>query len=352
MSAAPVRFLVGSYNRPGPYFHATGEGLAEYRLDPATGEIRRVARIDGADNTTYLAAVPGGFVAACDFYLDAGRVAAFQSSADGDWMRGLQREAGGGAVCHVAFDPVSHLVFVTAYLDGITVHRFDPASGIAPHHQTVAYPGSGPRVDRQERSHPHQAVACDGFLWVPDLGCDRIWRHAITRDPAGAGIGPAEGIVMEPGSGPRHLACHAHHPRLYLLGELDARLRTHERSPEGLRPLSVLDTLPPGCGTEAAGAAVHLHPGGRALYVSNRNCDTLTAFALDERGDPVRAACFFSGGRTPRDFAFSPCGGWLVCAHQDSHSLAAFRVDPGTGLPDGFSGPPHACGSPACVLFP
>ena len=66
MNAASVRFLVGSYNRPGPYFQATGEGLAEYRLDPASGEIRRVTRIEGADNTTYLVAVPGGIVAAFD----------------------------------------------------------------------------------------------------------------------------------------------------------------------------------------------------------------------------------------------------------------------------------------------
>ncbi len=352
MNAASVRFLVGSYNRPGPYFQATGEGLAEYRLDPASGEIRRVTRIEGADNTTYLVAVPGGIVAAFDHYLAAGRVGSFQSSANGGWVRGPSQQAGTGAVCHVGFDPASNLVFVTAYLDGVTVHRFDLTSGLAPYHQTVAYTGSGPRADRQEGSHPHQAVACDGFLWVPDLGCDRIWRHSITNDPAGAGLGPATGFEVEPGSGPRHLVCHPQHPRLYLLGELDARLRTYERSPAGLRLHSVLDTLPAGCGTEPAGAAVHLHPGGRALYVSNRNSDTLTACALDGRGDPVRAACFSSGGRTPRDFAFSSCGGWLVCANQDSHSLVAFRVDPGNGLPDGFSGPPHECGSPACVLFP
>ena len=350
MSAAPIRFLAGSYNRPGPYFHATGEGLAAYRLDPANGVIQHVARIEGADNATYLAGAPGGVLAVCDQYLEPGGAVMF-AGLDG-WRPGPWRDAKSGAVCHVAFDPVSRLVFVTAYLGGITVHRLDPVSGLAPYHQAVDYADSGPRADRQERSHPHQAVVCDGVLWVPDLGCDRIWRHSIILDPAGTGLGPATGIEVEPGSGPRHLACHPDHPRLYLLGELDARLRTYERLPDGLHLLSVLDTRPAGCGTEPAGAAIHLHPGGRALYVSNRNSDTLTAFALDDRGDPVRAACFPSGGRTPRDFAFSPCGRWLVCANQDSHSLVAFRVDPATGLPDGGSGPPHACGSPACVLFP
>ncbi|MFO1528937.1 MAG: beta-propeller fold lactonase family protein [Kiritimatiellia bacterium] len=194
MSASPVRFLVGSYNRPGPYFHATGEGLAEYRLDPATGEIRRVARIEGADNTTYLAAVPGGFVAACDCYLDAGRVAAFQSSADGVWMRGPQRETGGGAVCHVGFDPVSHLVFVTAYLDGITVHRFDPVSGIAPYHQAVAYrvpaPGWTGRSDPIP-IRPSRAMEVFGF---------RIWAATGSGGTRSPTIPPEQGSDPPRGS--------------------------------------------------------------------------------------------------------------------------------------------------------
>ena len=57
-----------------------------------------------------------------------------------------------------------------------------------------------------------------------------------------------------------------------------------------------------------------------------------------------------AGGKGPRHFSLSPDGAWLVCAHQDSDSLCAFRVDPGTGrltrVPGGISVP-----MPVCVAF-
>ena len=56
------------------------------------------------------------------------------------------------------------------------------------------------------------------------------------------------------------------------------------------------------------------------------------------------------GGKTPRNFALSPDGTWLVCAHQGSDTVSTFRVDPASGkltlLPGTSSG-----AQSVCVLF-
>jgi 6-phosphogluconolactonase len=38
-----------------------------------------------------------------------------------------------------------------------------------------------------------------------------------------------------------------------------------------------------------------------------------------------------SGGKTPRNFAISPNGKWLVCGHQDSNNLTVFHINQDNG---------------------
>jgi 6-phosphogluconolactonase len=53
-----------------------------------------------------------------------------------------------------------------------------------------------------------------------------------------------------------------------------------------------------------------------------------------------------SGGRTPRNFALSPDGKWLVCGHQDTPLLTVFRIDASTGRLTSTS---HTAPVPSCV---
>jgi 6-phosphogluconolactonase len=55
-----------------------------------------------------------------------------------------------------------------------------------------------------------------------------------------------------------------------------------------------------------------------------------------------------SGGRTPRAFAVSPSGKFLIVANQDGHNLTVLRFDPTTGVL-GDNGTPYIIKSPMCV---
>lgn len=65
-------------------------------------------------------------------------------------------------------------------------------------------PEPGPKPDRQEKPHPHQAILdpTGKFLLVPDLGFDRV--HIFLVDQATLRHTEQAPLLAPPGSGPRH----------------------------------------------------------------------------------------------------------------------------------------------------
>jgi 6-phosphogluconolactonase len=343
-------FLIGSLNRKGPYFHATGEGVISCVLDETTGEIHRVAATPNAENAIWLARSVSGVLVASEHYLEAGSVSAWRFESDGILLPvGQAQSSLGGAICHIAVSAENRTAIVSNYLGGVTVHALGVDGAVAPAHQHICYAGHGVNQIRQDKSHPHQAALTpdNSHVLVCDLGCDRVWVHGFD----GKSLGDAVPITVSPGSGPRHLVFHPTLPRFYLFGELDAKVRVFEGGGADWREIDVQDTLPEGFNGEPAGAGIRLHCSGKALFAANRNCDSIASFAIDVQGDLERHATFPCQGKTPRDIVLSPSGHWLLCVNQDSHQVIAFELDPISGLPTGKSAPPFACGSPVCGLF-
>jgi 6-phosphogluconolactonase len=337
-------------NRAGPYLHATGEGLTTCALDETSGVITRLQVCSEAENAIWITCSGNTLWVATERYLEPGEISALVMDAAGICSRiGPAQSSHGGAICHIAVAPDASTAYVASYLGGISVHALTPDGAVAAAHQIINYQGCGPDAERQDKSHPHQAVISpDGkHLYVSDLGADMIWIHRIES----GGPGPARAVPAPPGCGPRHLVFHPTLPLLYLFGELDARIHAFEFHDDRMDWRSTHQTLPQDFTGVPAGAAIKLHPSGNALIVSNRNSDTISVFALDVSGGLTQAACFPTQGRTPRDFAVSPSGRWLLTVNQDSHTVVPFELNPVTGLPTGASGPAFACGSPVCALF-
>jgi 6-phosphogluconolactonase len=140
---------------------------------------------------------------------------------------------------------------------------------------------------------------------------------------------------------------------LYVVNELanTVALFEHERGTGMLIPRQTVSTVPADFKGENTSAEVRLHPNDRFLYVSNRGHDSLAIFSRDlDFGTLSLIEIVPCGGKGPRHFSLSPDGSWLICAHQDSHSLAAFAVDASTGKLT-LTGPLVSLASPVCVLF-
>jgi 6-phosphogluconolactonase len=337
-------------NKPGPYLHATGEGLTTCALDETTGVITRLDVCAEAENAIWITRSGSAVWVANERYLKPGELSAWVMDEAGACSRtGLPQSSHGGAICHIAVAPDTGTAYVASYLGGISVHRIGSDGAVSTACQIINYQGSGRDAERQEKSHPHQAVISpDGKqLYICDLGADMIWVHPINP----SGLGPARAIPAPPGCGPRHLVFHPTLPLLYLFGELDARIHVFAFHEDRMDLRATYDTLPQDFAGVPSGAAIKHHPSGNALVVSNRNSDSITVFAIDASGGLAQSACFPTGGRTPRDFAVSPSGRWLLAVNQDSHTVVPFELDPTTSLPTGIRGPAFACGSPVCAAF-
>jgi 6-phosphogluconolactonase len=146
-----------------------------------------------------------------------------------------------------------------------------------------------------------------------------------------ASIAPASGL----GFGPRHFDFHPSAPWVYVSVERQNKLYTYQPQSDGVlggEPLFVKDTLAdpvhvkPGQGA----GAIHVHPNGRFVYLTNRNQDevdfqgrkvfndgenNVAVFAIDEKtGEPNLIETVEGHGIQLRTFGIDPSGRLLLAA--------------------------------------
>lgn len=346
-------FFAGSINRPGRWFHPSGEGLTLCALDEQTGDIRRLKTYPEAENAIWLTQISGGLIVATERYLNEGIISSFSINENDVLSRiGDLQSSHGGAVCHITVTPDSKTAFVCSFLGGLTVHNISDSGKVSPAYQIIRYEGRGPKP-MQETSHPHQTIVSpDGrHLFVCDLGSDMIWIHAIYQKAQKTQLSPGVGINAYPGSGPRHLVFHPVLPLFYLLGQLDARVQVYTYQATNLSLLTTYNSLPSDFSGEPVAAAIKFHPSGKTLYISDRGSNSITVFTLEKNGNLTKTTCFSTQGKSPRDFAISPSGRWLIVLNQDSDILVSFQIDPQTGLPVDKPVSTLTLGCPVCILF-
>ena len=81
-------------------------------------------------------------------------------------------------------------------------------------------PRTKPFPCHRDASHPHQTVSRGQWVWLVDLGCDRI-RHYRHTD---VGLLMEMSTDVEAGAGPRHMTLHPTLPLALVLCELQSRV--------------------------------------------------------------------------------------------------------------------------------
>jgi 6-phosphogluconolactonase (cycloisomerase 2 family) len=155
------------------------------------------------------------------------------------------------------------------------------------------------------------------------------FKHgALTNLPS---IAPGNGL----GFGPRHLDFHPSAPWVYVSVERQNKLYAYKLQSDGVlgrEPLFVKDTLadPVNIKPGQGAGAIHVHPNGRFVSVTNRNQDEMdfqgrkvfnngennvAVFAIDEKtGEPSLIQTAEGHGVQLRTFGIDPTGRLLVAA--------------------------------------
>lgn len=348
-SAGPAggvyNLLVGTYTGSG------SDGLYVYRFDTDSGRVSPVSSAK-AENPSYLVASRDGrhVYAVNELPGDAGPasvrggVSAFDFDAKTGVLKFVNRvSAQGNDPCYLSLSPDGRYLVVANYSvasdpgGSFSVFPVEATGALGAAVLNVHHEGTGPVNGRQDGAHVHSTVfSPDGkYLFVQDLGADKLYSYRYTPDGSRGLIGPTESryTLAKAGSGPRHLVFGANGRFAYVTNELNASVDVYRYDDGRLAHVETVPMTAPGFAGKVGGGALHLSPDGRFLYATNRgDANDIVIYAVNAAdGKLTLVGRQSSLGKTPREFAIDPSGKWLIVGNQDSDSVFVFRRDIASG---------------------
>jgi 6-phosphogluconolactonase len=339
--------LIGTYTLGG------SRGIYEVRLDSETGALSAPVLAAETPNPSFIALAPSrrfiyahADVGTLPDGRAAGGIRAFALDPDSGKLTALnQRATGDPFPSNVAIDATGRLVATVSGTGGhLTTFPVEADGSLGPIASRYATTGTpGPVPVRQVHPYPHSTNFSpdNRFALVCDLGADRIFSFAV--DAAAGKLGPEHPpfAQLPRGTGPRHAKFSADGRFFYIAGELSNTVTAcrYDAATGRIEPFQRLSTVPPGVRNsspdnrpDSTASEIRLERSQRRVYVANRGDDSIAVFSRDpDSGELALLEIVKSGGRTPRNFAISPDGKWLLCAHQDSNNLTVFRIDGQSG---------------------
>ena len=322
---------------------ALGIGLLRWNHDGAGLEVLDTTP---TSSPSFLAAGFNGLLYATD---EAGRIEAFRPGPRLTLQPLGGQPTSGGFPCHVSV--TLGRLFVSNYLDGsIDVFSLTVDGRVDALIQTLPSEGSGPNPV-QQGPHAHSTLLCGSTLLggstLPggstllsaDLGADRVHVHALERGQ----LVRTASVALPPGTGPRDLIAHA--GRTIVLGELDGGLFALDERGRITAAGSVSNDWFEG--DHAAGFAIDT--AGRFGYTGLRGSNRIAVFRAADLSPVTTVSC---GGDWPRHLCVitaGDSGDVLLVANQLSSTVAAFALDPNTGIPVPLGSPVNVA-SPTFLL--
>ena len=148
----------------------------------------------------------------------------------------------------MALDDFRKLLYVANYGNSFSAFQIDDNGKIVKEVYNEAYgKGSNVVTERQGEAHPHAVYMWYDYVYVVDLGSDKIWRYRVTPEDMG---GKKQWKLEKSGStdtpkgwGPRHMAFH--HFTAYVVFELETKIGVFQMdAPTGeLRFLNDVSTV-------------------------------------------------------------------------------------------------------------
>ncbi|HEY6502950.1 MAG TPA: lactonase family protein, partial [Chitinophagaceae bacterium] len=336
-SASQENYLIA-----GTYTGGKSEGIYVYKFNSSDGSYKEVSHVH-TSNPSYVAISPdqkyvyavlenagnngkGGEISAFSFDKTTGRLAHIN-----------QQPTGGDHPCYVEIDKTGKWVVAGNYSSGslsVLPVNADGSLGKATTH--IQHEGSGVNKQRQEKPHVHCTLfsADNKFLFVPDLGIDKVMIYAF--DAATGKLTPAKQPFAKSvdGAGPRHLTFHPTNKYAYLIEELSGTVVAYQYKNGSLKNIQRISTMPANDSSFAGSADIHVSRDGNFLYASNRsNSNTIAIFKINKKNGKLTIAGHQSTlGKTPRNFNFDPTGDFLLVGNQGSDQVVIFKRDKTTGL--------------------
>jgi len=335
----PGNMFIGTYTLDMGWVNGKGQGIYKAEIDYVRGELDLSSSVTVLTNPSFLAISPDKQNLYAVSELGSGEdghgfVYAYSLAERGHPVFIERYPTNAFSPCHVSVDATGRFVFVANYQGGVAMVYHRKEDGSLEILQQLDHEGSGPHPN-QNGSHTHMTKVSpdNNFLFVPDLGSDKVWSYRINHEEGTVSKNTQEFIATAPGSGPRHMDFHPTKNIAYVMNELNFTVSVMNYEPDSgtLTEIQTISAIPADFAEWNSSADIHVHPNGQFLYSSNRGHNSIASFSIDESGRLTALGHTPTEGGTPRNFAIAPSGDFLFVANQDSDSITIFSIDPETG---------------------
>lgn len=351
-SSKTFNLVVGTYTKSGK-----SNGIYVYSFDAETGRLMQKAESPPIKNPSFVAVSEdrrhiyavseldngGGGVSAFTFDPASGKIAFINSVSSGC-----------NGPCYVSVDRKNTLVFVGNYGGGcLSAIAVNADGSLSDKTQTIQHTGKSIKPN-QDTPHVHATVlsADDRYLFVPDLGTDKINIYQVDTDKAQPLTPTAQGFAgIAAGGGPRHFTFHPNGKWAYVIHENTGDVTAFDYAKGELKSKATVALLRAGAQGPVSAADIHISPDGKFLYGSLRgDQNEIVVCSIGKSGELTVVGRQSTQGKTPRNFAIDPTGNFLLVGNQNSDTIVVFKRDQKTGLltPTGTE---VSVGSPVCLKF-
>jgi 6-phosphogluconolactonase len=326
----------------GTYTNGKSKGIYVYRFNSVNGSAEAVSAVN-ISNPSFLAVSPDEkFIYAVQELADKKGTGGLVTSFSFDKQQGTlaylnQQSSGGDHPCYVSTDKTGKWLATANYSSGsFSIHPVMENGSLGEATTIIKHEGSGPDKKRQTAPHVHAAFfsADNRFLFVPDLGIDKVMIYAFDEKTGKIANARQPFAASEPGAGPRHICFNPANTFAYVLEELSGTVVTYQYKNGKLKRRQRISNMPPGDTAFAGSADIHVSPDGKFLYASNRAAsNTIAIFSINPKNGKLSLVGHQSTlGKTPRNFNIDPTGNFLLVANQNSDAIVIFKIDKETGL--------------------
>lgn len=340
---------VGTYTKPikfgtGEILDGKGKGIYRLRFNVQTGRLSREGNVADAVNPSYLTLDHSGrYLYAVNELKEyqgraTGSVSAYGVDPETHELNYINtRPTGGADPCHVTVNKENTHVFVCNFMSGsICVFPIMTDGSLGEASDFIQHTGSSVNKLRQASPHAHSLVF-DGsghMAFVPDLGIDKLMIYRT--DPAKGRLIPNEipWFSVRPGAGPRHCVFHNSGKYCYLINELNSTILTlfYNAEKGTFKQIQEVPSVAVPFDGQNICADIHISPGGKFLYGSNRGHDSIVTYSIDQKSGLLSYVDTIPcGGKTPRNFAVDPTGNYILVCNQDTDNIVVFRIEQETG---------------------
>ena len=336
---APKEILyVGTFSVRG------SEGIYVYAFDRSESAFRLVQAVSTLESPSFLTLHPSGkFLYSVNRgpvpgHKNSGSVSAWSiDQTSGELTLINHKPSYGNGPCHISTDHTGKVVFVSNYTEGnLIVFPLSSDGSLGACTDSVRFTGKGIHKERQDQAHIHSATPSpdNRFLFVADLGTDRIYAFENNVHTSRLTRAQIPYTEVRPGSGPRHFTFHPDGAYAYLAEELTSSVASFLYQKETGRLELIEDqvvALPSDFTGVNASADIHTDRYGKYLMMSNRGHESISLYAIEKDGKLKFQKNVSTEGEKPRNFLVDKKNEFVFVANQDTDNIAIFKWEPENG---------------------